>query len=145
MARSLSTSRWLADCPTRVCGRNRNEVLLSSRDSWMADEALVDGLSIRDTAGIDALSASYFARQLHGVITDTAKTIATEELPLARIKRIMKQDSCDPHPRMISADAVPLMAFATKLFIGHLSTVHAMFALSAARRSRHAARCTLSR
>ena len=72
-------------------------------------------------AEVDALVASYFAQQLHKVITDATTAIATDELPLARIKRIMKQDSCDPHPRMISADAVPFMAFAAQLFIGHVT------------------------
>lgn len=77
----------------------------------------------RDSAQVEALIASYFAHKLHSVVTDPRKTIATDELPLARIKRIMKQDSCDPHPRMICADAVPFMAFAAQLFIGHVTMI----------------------
>ena len=72
---------------------------------------------------VDALIASYFARSLHTVISEAPGAFETEELPLARIKRIMKQDSCDPFPRMISADAVPFMAFAVKLLIGVLTTL----------------------
>ena len=72
---------------------------------------------------VDALIASYFARSLHTVTSEAPGAFETEELPLARIKRIMKQDSCDPFPRMISADAVPFMAFAVKLFIGVLTTL----------------------
>ena len=45
------------------------------------------------------------------------KVLLCDELPLARIKRIMKQDSCDSRPRMVSADAIPLMTYATQLFI----------------------------
>ena len=72
---------------------------------------------------VDALIASYFARSLHTVTSEAPGAFETEELPLARIKRIMKQDSCDPFPRMISADAVPFMAFAVKLLIGVLTTL----------------------
>ena len=39
------------------------------------------------------------------------------QVPLARVKRIMKQDSCDPRPRQVSADTVPFIAYAAKLFI----------------------------
>jgi histone H3/H4 len=77
----------------------------------------------RDSAQVEAHIASYFAHKLHSVVTDPRKTIATDELPLARIKRIMKQDSSDPHPRMICADAVPFMAFAAQLFIGHVTMI----------------------
>lgn len=33
----------------------------------------------------------------------------------------MKQDACDPQPRMISEEAVPFLAYATQLFIGSLT------------------------
>ena len=52
------------------------------------------------------------------------KTIlGIDELPLARIKRIMKMESCDPAPRQISADVLPLMAYAGKLFVGLVTTL----------------------
>ena len=76
-----------------------------------------------EEAEVGAITASYFARSLHKVISEKQNVVLTEELPLARIKRIMKQDSCEPFPRMISADAVPFMAFAAKLFIGALTTL----------------------
>ena len=92
----------------------------------------------RDSAQVEALIASYFAHKLHSVVTDPRKTIATDELPLARIKRIMKQDSCDPHPRMVCADAVPFMAFAAQLFIGHVTMIAWInFTLRAKRNTLH--------
>lgn len=77
----------------------------------------------RDDEQVNALIASFFAQKLHGVVTDPKRVIATEELPLARIKRIMKQDSCDPHPRMVCADTIPFMAFAAQLFIAHVTSL----------------------
>jgi len=44
-------------------------------------------------------------------------------LPLARIKRIMKQDSSDPQPRQVSADTIPFMAFSSQLFIACLTNM----------------------
>ena len=35
----------------------------------------------------------------------------------------MKMESCDPSPRQISADVLPLMAYAGKLFVGLLTTL----------------------
>lgn len=76
----------------------------------------------RDAPEVEALIASYFAKQLHDVMTNQRQA-APDELPLARIKRIMKQDSCDPLPRMISADSVPFMALTAQLFIGHVTQI----------------------
>jgi hypothetical protein len=77
-------------------------------------------LTVRESRDVEDLTASYLAKQLHNVLTNP---VTTDDLPLSRIKRIMKQDSCEVNPRMISANAVPLMAFATKLVIGHLTQV----------------------
>lgn len=44
--------------------------------------------------------------------------ILLEDLPITRIKRIMKQDSCDPQPTMVSVGAVTAMAYVVQLFIG---------------------------
>lgn len=71
----------------------------------------------RNSPETNATLRSYFARYRE-VVVQKPKSIKADELPLARIKRIMKQDSCDPHPRMISADGVPYMAFAAQCFIG---------------------------
>ena len=77
--------------------------------------------AIRDSAEVNAIVAHFFAQKLLAVTTNPSKAIAIDQIPLARVKRIMKQDSCDPHPRMISAEAVPLMAYAVQLFIGCLT------------------------
>ena len=58
---------------------------------------------------------NFFAEKLLTLTRN--KVLLCDELPLARIKRIMKQDSCDSRPRMVSADAIPLMTYATQLFI----------------------------
>ena len=72
------------------------------------------------SAQIQALMASFFAHQLVAV-SDTSKPFTVDALPHARIKRIMKQDAVDPHPRMISVDTIPLMAYTAQLFIGLLT------------------------
>ena len=77
--------------------------------------------ALRDSDEVNAILANFFARKLLAVTTNAPRAIAIDEIPLARVKRIMKQDSCDPHPRMISAEAIPLMAFAVQLFIGSLT------------------------
>jgi len=72
---------------------------------------------VRNTEEVNKLLERYFAYR-RALAVQNPKAIKVDELPLARIKRIMKQDSCDPHPRMISAGAVPFMAFAAQNFIG---------------------------
>ena len=78
--------------------------------------------SLCDSPEVDGLIESYFVKQVHD-LASKRRTIPIDELPLARVKRIMKQDSCDPHPRMISADATPFMALAAQLFIGSLTNI----------------------
>jgi len=80
----------------------------------------MDDEGTRDSRKIQALMASFFAHQLVAV-SDTSKPFTVDALPHARIKRIMKQDAVDPHPRMISADTIPLMAYTAQLFIGLLT------------------------
>lgn len=77
---------------------------------------------LRDSPAVDGLIASFCAQKLDAVIRQKVP-IVTDKLPHARIKRIMKQDSCDPHPRMLSADTAPFMAYAAELFIGLLTTL----------------------
>ena len=78
---------------------------------------------LRDSDEVKAMIASHFAQQLLALTTNPRQAIAIDELPLARIKRIMKQDSCDPHPRQVSADTVPFMAYMVQLFIGAMTTL----------------------
>ena len=68
----------------------------------------------------DPVLSQYFKKLLETMETNPS-SIRMDELPHARIKRIMKQDACDPHPRMISADAVPFIAFASQCFIGAIT------------------------
>ena len=83
---------------------------------------VVSANSLRDSPEVEGLIESYFAKQLHDMVTKRRRT-PIDELPLARVKRIMKQDSCDPHPRMISAEATPFMGLTAQLFIGCLTEV----------------------
>jgi hypothetical protein len=68
-----------------------------------------DGL--RDSDEVKAMMAQLFAQQMLAVMNRTQGAIAIDQLPLARIKRIMKQDSCNPQPRQVSAHTVPFMAY----------------------------------
>ena len=61
-----------------------------------------------------------FIEQQHLSLTTQLEEI---DLPNVRIKRIMKQDSCEPNPRMVAADAIPLMAFATQVLIGEITVL----------------------
>ena len=79
--------------------------------------------SVRDSEDIEIFLNAYMHRQLCMLQKEVPGAIAIDELPLARIKRIMKQDSCDPQPRMISADAIPLMAYASQIFVGCLTSL----------------------
>lgn len=89
----------------------------------------------KDSPTIEAMLAAYNTHQLIAVTNRVPGAIAIEALPLARIKRIMKQDSCDPHPRMISADATPLMAYAAQLFIGSITSLAWQLSTSHAKRN----------
>ena len=51
------------------------------------------------------------------------KKLAINEVPLARIKRIMKQDSIDPAPRMISVPAILIMAHVSLEFTRLLTSI----------------------
>ena len=43
------------------------------------------------------------------------------DLPIARIKRIMRQDACD-HPRLMGRDGAAVSAYGCELFIRALTT-----------------------
>lgn len=73
----------------------------------------------------DAFLAAYLESErdvfLSGRRDRIAEQVKIDRVPIARIKRIMKRDSCDPRPEMVAADSVKLLAFATQLFIGSLT------------------------
>ena len=84
----------------------------------------------RDSAQVEAVTATYFARQLTAVIARSHQGEALSELPISLTKRVMKQDAVNMHLRMVSAEAVDLMAYGNELFIGlitelawHVSTM----------------------
>ena len=59
----------------------------------------------------------FFKHTLRKLNHDPHTAISINHLPVTRIKRIMKQESCYAM-RQISRDAAPLMAYAVQLFIG---------------------------
>jgi histone H3/H4 len=71
---------------------------------------------LRDSDEVKAMMAQFFTQQMLSVMNRNPGAIAIDQLPLARIKRIMKQDSCDPQPRQVSAETIPFMAYAAQLF-----------------------------
>lgn len=79
--------------------------------------------SERSSPAVEAMLTAYNTHQLIAITNCVPNTINIDVLPLARIKRIMKQDSCDPHPRMVSADTIPLAAYAAQLFIGSITSL----------------------
>ena len=79
---------------------------------------MADAITERDSVQVKAMIAAFFARQHLALSTSPNSAIVIDDLPLARIKRIMKQDACDPMPRQVSASTVPLMAYAAQVFIG---------------------------
>jgi histone H3/H4 len=76
--------------------------------------------ALRNSEQVQAMMAEFFARQMIAIV-DRKSDQMFKELPLARIKRIMKQDACEMEPRMISADAIATMAYASQLFVGWLT------------------------
>ena len=95
----------------------------------------IDKALVKDSPTIEAMLAAYNTHQLIAITNHVPGAIAIEALPLARIKRIMKQDSCDPHPRMISADATPLMAYAAQIFIGSITSLAWQLSTTKAKRN----------
>ena len=74
----------------------------------------------RDSPQVEAFMAACYARQLTSVMTkNTGDTLG--ELPISLTKRVMKQDAVNVQLRMVSAEAVDLMAFANELFIGFVT------------------------
>jgi len=70
----------------------------------------------------EAILAAFFAQSHAKALRETPTSPCLgDELPAARVKRIMKMDACDPVPRMISVESIPLMAYACALFVSSLS------------------------
>ena len=67
-------------------------------------------------ARLELSMEEYIAKVMRGLNGNSAASIK-HGLPLARIKRIMRQDACE-NPRMIGADAAPCLAFACQHFVG---------------------------
>jgi histone H3/H4 len=88
-----------------------------------ASRASVQKVSSRNSPAIKAILVAYCARQLLAITNRGEEAYASSDLPLARIKRIMKQDASDPTPRMIAAETVPVVAYAVQLFIGSISSL----------------------
>ena len=61
--------------------------------------------------------------------------LAINEVPIARIKRIMKQDACDPAPRMISVPAILAMAYVALEFTRLLTSIAWKFGATKERRN----------
>lgn len=72
---------------------------------------------IRDSPEIQSLVTSIMASELQNFMVNKEKAVAFDQLPLARIKRIMKQESCDPRPRMVSSNAIVLCAYCIQLMV----------------------------
>ena len=66
-------------------------------------------------AFVEELIAKFMQRKLES-ISSKPGSLQAGALPISRIKRIMKQDSCDPSPRMVSADTTPLMEYGAQVF-----------------------------
>eukprot|EP00966_Prymnesium_polylepis_P201370 4666143-Prymnesium_polylepis.1 len=86
------------------------------------DSVLVDQLAedLEFAENIESAMQRYLDAMNRAIKMSPSNAI-TNRLPLARIKRIMKQDACT-NPRMIGGDAVPAMALACQLLVGALTT-----------------------
>jgi len=51
---------------------------------------------------------------------ETDTNFTRRDLPMARVRRIMRQDACD-NPRMMASDSVEVMGFACELFVRALT------------------------
>lgn len=91
--------------------------------------------STTDSPQVQALVASYFAQQLNEMYHNKLPVENDDLLPLARIKRIMKQDSCYPYPRMVCSESVTYIAFATRIFIGMVVSLSSKLGMAVDKRN----------
>ena len=87
-----------------------------------SDSVLVDQLAedLEFTEDVESAMQRYLDAMNRAIEMSPSSAIINR-LPLARIKRIMKQDACT-NPRVIGGDAVPAMALACQLLVGALTT-----------------------
>ena len=80
---------------------------------------------LKDSVHIEAFLSDYFTRHRNDMLLNGSQELAdvVSNLPLTRVKRIMKMDACEERPRMIAANVLPIMAVAVQLFIGSVTTL----------------------
>ena len=90
-------------------------------------------MALHESLEGQAISRTYFEEQRLSLIAHFERTskgglvpaekvaAAFNVLPHVRIKRVMKQDACEPHPRKVAADAVHLMSYATQAMVGEIT------------------------
>jgi histone H3/H4 len=100
----------------RCLERCADQVAMPGDDGLLAEQLLSD-MALHET--LDARMQDYLS-SMREAITLSPSGAITNRLPLARIKRIMKQDA-NNSARMIGADAVPAVALACQLFMGALT------------------------
>ncbi len=121
-----TTNEWRSEREKRhseTCGDSLNTSHLNlARSAMPRIRAPAKGLR---TDEAHAICQRYIHKQLSSFMrmSPTMNPIALRDLPLTRIKRIMKQDACDPQPCMVSATSVVAMAYTTQLFIGAITTL----------------------
>ncbi|KAL3917245.1 MAG: hypothetical protein SGPRY_006480 [Prymnesium sp.] len=90
-----------------------DKIAESSNDATIIDQLAAD-LSFQEklqTVG------QTFLNETHSKIKSHGHKMIQHKLPIARIKKIMKQDACT-NPRKIGSDASPTMALACQLIVG---------------------------
>ena len=76
----------------------------------------------RDSPEVKALIEEFYAKQMHDIVTGQC-AVGADQLPVTRIKRVMKSDTCGHPTRMISAHVPSVMAVTAQLFIGCLTFI----------------------
>jgi len=76
----------------------------------------------RDCAQVMSVYEDFFKHQLRKLNQGQRTAITIHQLPVTRIKRIMKQESCYGM-RQVSHDVAPFMAYAVQLFIGAITNL----------------------
>eukprot|EP00966_Prymnesium_polylepis_P203082 4705132-Prymnesium_polylepis.1 len=109
---------WQADQALDKClDTCADQLGFEEGDSVLVDQ-LAEDLKFAENVELDM---QRYLSAMQRAITVSPSDAITHRLPLARIKRIMKQDACT-NPRMIGGDAVPAMALACQLLVGALTT-----------------------
>ena len=85
--------------------------------------AAVPNATAPSSATFKEHSSDYFEK--HKELLTHRKSVPEKQhvFPKVCVKKIMKQDSCDPAPHQIGRLSVPLMSLCTHLFIGHITYI----------------------